>query len=173
MNSDGTRPPAIVSSLIRALKLRPHPEGGFYRETWRSAGRIGRGELPRAYRGSRAYATSILYLLPAGTHSRWHRLRSDETWFHHLGGPLEVVELPAGGRFRRLILGPRPGRGHLLQHTVKAGTWFAARPLRGASFSLAGCVVTPGFEYADFELADPAALSKRFRKHARAIARFA
>ena len=141
-----------VRALVHALRLRPHPEGGFYRETWRARGRIPRRALPRAYAGPRRYATSILYLLPAGAVSRWHRVRSDELWCFHLGGPVAILERTRTG-VRRTVLGPAPGRGHRLQHVVRGGTWFSARPLPGAPFSLVGCVVAPGFEFADFDLA--------------------
>ena len=158
--------------MIRSLELRPHPEGGFYRETWRARGRIPRKALPRSYGGARRYATSILFLLPAGAVSRWHRVRSDETWYFHLGGPLELVEI--GSRtLRRTILGPRPRRGHRFQHTVPGGIWFAARPLSGAKFTLVGCTVAPGFEFADFELADPERLAASHPRLRGVIARFA
>ncbi|MEK7477512.1 MAG: cupin domain-containing protein [Candidatus Coatesbacteria bacterium] len=164
---------ATVRSLVRSLALRPHPEGGFYREAWRSHGRIPRNALPRGYGGARRFATSILFLLPAGSVSRWHRVRSDETWYYHLGGPLELVELARGGGWRRTVLGPFPARGHLFQHTVRGGTWFAARPRRGAAFTLAGCAVAPGFEFADFELGDARRLAAARPRHAARIRTFA
>jgi hypothetical protein len=161
-----------VRALVRALGLRPHPEGGFYRETWRSAGRIPRHALPRRYGGGRRFATSILFLLPAGSVSRWHRVRSDETWYHQLGGSLELVEIARGGRWRRTVLGPCPARGHRFQHTVPGGTWFAARPLPGTAFTLAGCAVAPGFEFADFELGDARRMAARQPRLATRIHRF-
>src|SRR5688572_23988847 len=102
-----------VRGLIRRLRLLPHPEGGFYRETWRSAGRIPASALPARYRGSRPYATSILFLLPSGAVSAWHRVASDELWCWQGGGEVEVGEI-RGSRARLTRIGP----GGVLQHVV-------------------------------------------------------
>lgn len=138
-----------VARLIKDLALNPHPEGGFYAETYRSEGLIPASALPAAYGGPRPYATSILFLLPAGSVSHLHRLRSDEQWFHHEGGPLVVVEIAEDGSAAETVLGP----GGRPQHTVRAGAWFGAYPQEGAEYALVGCAVAPGFDFADFELA--------------------
>jgi hypothetical protein len=117
--------------------------------------------------------TSILFLLPAGAHSCWHRVRSDEIWYHQLGGPVDIVELRRIGGIRRTVLGPSPVRGQRLQHVVPADTWFAARPRRGAAFALVGCAVAPGFDFADFELADAARLIRAHPRLASTIRKFA
>jgi predicted cupin superfamily sugar epimerase len=153
---------ARARALVRQLRLRPHPEGGFYRETYRAPLLIPRRALPRRYGGARAAATSILFLLPRGAVSRLHRIASDEAWHFHLGGPLLIVEIGPGGRPRRTLLGPDPARGHRLQHVVPAGTWFGARPAPGTAFTLVGCAVAPGFDFADFEMGDRAELLRRF-----------
>ncbi len=160
-----------VRRLVRSLGLKPHPEGGFYRETWRSAGSIPGSGLPARYRGSRSYATAILFLLPAGSVSRWHRVASDELWCWQGGGPVDLAELDGRGMIRRVRIGS--GHGAVLQHVVPAGRWFAARPARGSSHALVGCVVAPGFSFADFELADVDQLLARFPRSARSISAFA
>lgn len=131
---------------IRVLGLAPHPEGGWFRETFRSLERIPAEALPARFGGERCLATSIAYLLAAGEKSHFHRLRADESWWHHAGGAihLHLLESPAA---RRLVVG-----GGTPQAVVPHGTWFAAEPEPGASFALVGCGVSPGFEYADFEL---------------------
>ncbi|MCX5795864.1 MAG: cupin domain-containing protein [Elusimicrobia bacterium] len=144
--------------MVRRLRLEPHPEGGFYRETYRAAGRLPDG---------RCFSTAILFLLPKGCVSRLHRIKSDELWHFHSGGPLIVVELdPRTGRTRSTTLGP--GK---VQHVVKAGTWFGARLGPGADYALAGCTVAPGFEFRDFELGRRDVLLRRFPRSRRAIER--
>lgn len=153
---------AEIQRLVKRLRLAPHPEGGYFLETYRAPLVLPRRALPRAYGGARAAATSILFLLPKGSVSRLHRIVSDEVWHFHLGEPLLLVEIGPGGRPRRTILGPDPSAGHRLQHVVRGGTWFGARPAAGAAFALVGCTVAPGFDFADFEMGDRAVLLRRF-----------
>jgi predicted cupin superfamily sugar epimerase len=140
--------------LIRTLGLAPHPEGGWFREVFRSRERVPRAGLPERFPGARSLATSILYLLAAGERSSFHRLRADELWCHHAGGAmhLHLLARDARGsrtkRASRLVVG-----GDTPQVAVAHGTWFAAEPEPGAAFALVGCIVSPGFEFADFELA--------------------
>ena len=125
-----------ADEVVRRLGLLPHPEGGFYRETYRSALTL---DLPGGRR--RAAATAIHYLLPAGTWSAWHRVASDEVWHHYDGGALRLHLLGSGTR--------RLHRGEP-QLLVPAGVWQAAEPEDGPV--LCGCTVAPGFDFADFEL---------------------
>jgi predicted cupin superfamily sugar epimerase len=135
-----------VDALVEQLGLAAHPEGGFYREVWRS----GEGVEPQDGRGPRVALTSIYFLLPAAAVSRWHRVRSDEVWHHYEGAPLELLAVPPdSARMDRVRLGPlAPGQTPV--HTIPAGWWQAARS-QGA-YTLVGCSVGPGFEFADFEL---------------------
>lgn len=143
-----------VDALVTSLQLSPHPEGGFFRETYRAS-----AKLPGT---QRSVSTAILYLLGAGQRSKLHRIDADEVWHFHRGGPLEVIELtPAGSRVTRLST-DHP------QHVVPAGTWFGSRPAEGTEFALVGCTVSPGFEFAHFELADRATLLAEF-PHAREV----
>lgn len=148
-----------VETLVQQLGLAPHPEGGFYREIWRS----GQGVEPEDRRGRRVGVTSIYFLLPAGALSRWHRVRSDEVWHHYEGAPLELATVPADAvRLEHARLGPlAPGQAPV--HVVPAGCWQAARSL--GDYTLVGCSVGPGFEFADFELLadDPASADALLR----------
>lgn len=138
-----------AAELIRLLELRPHPEGGHYRETFRA---------PLAVpgpRGPRAASTAIWFLLMAGESSRWHRVLSDECWHWHEGAPLDLLLCPgAGAPVAIHRLGPVDAAGTRPQHVVPAGCWQAAVPRGG--HVLVGCTVAPGFDFADFSLADPA-----------------
>ena len=133
--------------LIATLEMRPHPEGGFYREIFRSPSQV----TPADERGPRAALTTIYFLLPQGSVSRWHRVASDEVWHLYEGGPIELLELGASGRdLVRHRLGPVGGDNSAPVCTIRAGTWQAARPL--GDYALVGCTVGPGFDYADFRL---------------------
>jgi predicted cupin superfamily sugar epimerase len=131
-----------AEAVIAALGLEPHPEGGHFAETYRH----------RPEDGGRGAMTAIYYLLRAGEHSRWHRVRdADELWHHYAGAPLELRLSPDGRHCETLRLGPDLGRGERPQVVVAAGCWQAARPL--GEWTLAGCTVGPAFEFAGFELA--------------------
>lgn len=142
-----------ADELIHLLHLKPHPEGGYYRETYRSGEIIPHRCLPPRFHGDRHYSTAIYYLLPTGAVSRLHRIASDEVWHFYLGGPLTVVELEPDGSSHHVVLGPDVLRGQRLQHVIEAGTWFGAYPNPGTDYALVGCTVAPGFDFADFEIA--------------------
>ncbi|WP_311270890.1 cupin domain-containing protein [Sphingobium sp. WCS2017Hpa-17] len=129
--------------LIEALDLAPHPEGGWYRETWRAT----------AAPGERAAGTAILFLLEADQRSHWHRVDADEHWFWHAGAPLILsVAAPREGA-RDLLLGPDILHGQTPQGWVPAQHWQASTPQSG--WTLVSCTVTPGFDFAGFSLAPP------------------
>jgi uncharacterized protein len=148
-----------ADQLIATLDLRPHPEGGFYREVYRSAERV----VPADMRGERAALTTIYFMLPAGSQSRWHVVASDEVWHLYEGDGLELLELdPLGAELARHRLVPVGGGAGAPVHTVAAGHWQAARPL--GAYALVGCTVAPGFEFADFHLlADDPSLAATVR----------
>lgn len=141
-----------VQSLVDALRLLPHPEGGFYRETFRSPVRLA---TPR---GERSAMTVIHYLLPAGAWSAFHRVEADEAWHHVSGDPLELHLLSPAGAHEVHRLDARLAGGAVDHLVVPAGAWQAARPL-GASHALVSCTVSPGFEFQDFALARPGELA--------------
>ncbi len=153
---------------IERLGLAPHPEGGFYRETWRSAETYAFAPGAR-WGGDRAFATSIHYLLRAGERSCLHRIASDELWFFHAGSPLTVHQLDASGAASSFTLGAAPPR-EVLSSVVPAGAWFGAllEDAQPEAFALVSCVVAPGFDFADFALASRDELVARFPR-ARAL----
>lgn len=161
-----------ATDYIRSLELRPHPEGGYYRETYRCGESITQSALPARYQGARAISTSIYFLLDASTFSAFHRLTSDEQWFFHDGQPLRIHMIHDDGHYTSLLNGPDIHRGHQLHVTFPAGCWFAARVEPPGSFGLISCTVAPGFEFADFELARRDELSHRFPQHAELIRAF-
>ena len=120
------------------------------------------GALPERFPGARAFSTAIYYLLPSNEVSRLHRLRSDELWHFYAGGALVIAILQSGVAAREIVLGRELEQVETLQAVVPAGAWFGARVRDPGSFTLAGCTVAPGFDYADFELADGAALLREF-----------
>lgn len=145
--------------LIEELGLTSHPEGGYFREIFRSALTV----QPADARTQRAALTTIYFLLPGGTHSRWHRVTSDEVWHLYEGGPLELmVADEQAGRVQRIILDQvAPNVGPVF--TVPAGYWQAARPL--GAYALTGCTVGPGFEFQDFSfLSDQPVLAEVLRR---------
>ena len=135
--------------LARLLDLAPHPEGGWFRQTWRAALTV----QPPGYVGSRPSATGIYYLLAPGEESVWHQVRSDELWLHARGVPL-LLRIGGNGdepgsAVREIVLGPAVEEGEQPQALVPAGHWQCARPL-GQGDVLVSCVVSPGFAFADF-----------------------
>jgi predicted cupin superfamily sugar epimerase len=141
--------------LIQTLDLQPHPEGGFYRETYRAAETIAAGALPRRFGGDRTFSTAIYFLLRGDQFSAMHRIRCDELWHFYLGMSLEVVEITADGRLVVTRLGPDVAAGESPQAVIPTGHWFGARLAepRPDAFALAGCTVAPGFDFTDLELA--------------------
>jgi predicted cupin superfamily sugar epimerase len=156
-----------AAMLVKRLGLAPHPEGGFFRETWRSP--LVLSDLPPDRR-ARAASTAIYFLLPAGTFSAFHRVASDEGWHHYDGDPLDLHLIDARGEHEVIPLGRDFSRGERPQYVVPAGTWQAAVP-RGDRYALAGCTVAPGFDFADFEMPTRAELVARFPAHAEIVAR--
>jgi len=155
-----------LDELLTRLDLAPHPEGGFFRETFRSDVQVpGPGGAPRAA------CTQILYALGAGGLSAWHRVSSDELWQHHAGGALELHVLDDDGH-RVTVLGDI-AQGLDPQGVVPAGAWQAARAResRGGDepWALVGCTVAPGFDFADFEMAERQALLEAYPEHAEVV----
>lgn len=137
-----------ASELIRQLGLQAHPEGGWYREIHRARARV----RPDDGRAERSALTCIDFLLPAGEHSAWHRVASDEAWHLLEGGPLALWLVPPTlDRLERVVLAPVDADGHRPRHVVPADWWQAAEPCGPAGFALVGATVGPGFEFADFD----------------------
>lgn len=157
-------------SLISQLGLERHPEGGWFRETYRAAEQVDAAALPQRYGGVRSFCTSIYFLLEEGDFSALHRIKSDEVWHFHAGCSLVVHVILPGGGYQALHLGSDLEAGERFQAVVPAGSWFGAE-LKGEGFGLAGCTVAPGFEFSDFELAGRDALASRYPQYAGLINR--
>ena len=140
-----------IEDLLSLCDLKPHPEGGFYKET---------------YRSSQGHSTAIYYLLPQGSVSNFHRIKSDEVFHFYLGGPLTIVQISPQGVLEAFVLGQDLLNGQKLQHVVPGGYWFGAIPNPGTPYSLVSCTVAPAFEFKDFELGDRKILLALF-SHAR------
>ncbi|WP_375447790.1 cupin domain-containing protein [uncultured Fibrella sp.] len=158
-----------ASDYIHAFKMEPHPEGGYYVQTYQAAEQIPQAALPVRFAGDRPYSTAIYFLLENQNRSALHRIQSDEVWHFYAGGPLNVYVIePGSGTLSTIQLGNDPRRGDVFQAVVPAGAWFGAKPagLPGdPPFSLVGCTVAPGFNFADFELADLGTLLALFPQH--------
>lgn len=152
---------------IKLLQLQPHPEGGYFRETYRSPEIIAKTNLPRRYGGKRAIATAIYFLLRGNQFSAFHRLKSDEIWHFYDGTPISIFVIGKNGRLATAKLGLNAERGAQPQVVIKAGSWFAAALVKQnpKSYALIGCTVAPGFDFADFELGDRGKLGRQFPKH--------
>jgi predicted cupin superfamily sugar epimerase len=155
-----------AEEVVRRLALSPHPEGGFYRETWRSP--LTLRDLPHG--AARSASTAIYFLLPAGSFSALHRVASDEVWHHYGGDPLELHELDDAGKHTVGLLGRDLAKGQCPQHVVPGGRWQAGVPL-GNRYALCGCTVAPGFDFADFDMPSRGELARVFPQHAELVAR--
>lgn len=150
---------------IRALELKPHPEGGYFREVFRSEEQIPGLTLPPRYTGPRAFATSIYFLLPGDQVSRFHRLKSDELWYYHAGCALTVHVLSPSNAYRTERIGNEPESGESLQVALPWNSWFGATVDDPDGYTLVGCLVAPGFEFVDFELARRAELLELYPQY--------
>lgn len=155
-----------VEELVKIHHLQPHPEGGFFKETYRDEGTISKNALPPRFRGDRHFSTAICFLLPSGAKSRLHRIQSDEVWHFYLGDPLTIVQISPEGKVEKIAMGQNVKAGEKMQHVVPAGYWFGAYPNPKSRFAFVGCTVAPGFDFADFEMAKRGDLLKNY-PHAR------
>jgi uncharacterized protein len=150
---------------IDHLELNPHPEGGFYRATYKADLTIAGSALPSTFGGNRAASTAIYFLLEGKDFSAFHRIAADEVWHFYAGNSLVVYVIDAKGNASELHLGSDAG----FQAVVKAGCWFASRLKEPAGFALVGCTVAPGFEFEDFELATRSELIREYPAHQKLI----
>lgn len=152
---------------IEKLKLQEHPEGGYFRELYRSDLVISKQHLPAGFHGDRNISTSIYFLLKSNQFSAFHRLASDELWHFYSGHGLNIYELDNfSGKLVKHRLGNDPVKGESFQTTIRAGNWFASGVVEGGEFALAGCTVSPGFHFDDFEMATRASLIAEYPEHA-------
>jgi predicted cupin superfamily sugar epimerase len=150
---------------INKLQLIPHPEGGFYKEIYRSTEEIPEKYLPARYKGERSYSSSIYFLLEGNSFSSFHRLKSDEIWHFYDGSSVKIYVINQRGKISENILGKDIEQGEEIQFIINKDCWFAAEVLFKSSFSLFGCTVSPGFDFNDFELGRKENLIKIYPQH--------
>jgi predicted cupin superfamily sugar epimerase len=151
---------------ITSLDLARHPEGGYYRETYRSDENIAPGALPDRFgEGGRSFCTAIYFLLAGDDFSAFHRLKSDELWHFHAGSTLTIHILDGEGNYSREKLGGGGDDGEAFQVVIRAGSWFGATLEEKDSFALVGCTVAPGFDFRDFEMGERSGLLRAYPQH--------
>lgn len=155
---------------IEHLKLQPHPEGGFYKETYRASEKIPVDGLPSRFFGPRNLSTAIYFLLRAKDKSLFHRIKSDEIWHFHAGETLNIYVLTDKGVLTHQ-LGPNLEKGDSLQTVIPANHWFGAEVAGAGTYTLSSCTVAPGFDFKDFELANRVNLVTEFPQHENIIAK--
>lgn len=151
--------------FIEKLNLLPHPEGGFFKEIYKSEEKIHKDHLPERYNGHRHFATSIYFLLETGNRSKLHRIKSDELWYFHAGCSCTVVTIDDNGKLEEYKVGTNIEKGEQPQAIVTKGLWFGAYVNEPDSYSLVGCAVAPGFDFLDFEMGDREKLLQEFPQH--------
>jgi hypothetical protein len=164
-NKRGSKLDKNAQHWIDHLKLSPHPEGGYFRATYKAELTITQSALPSTFGGNRAASTAIYFLLEGKDFSAFHRIAADEVWHFYAGNSLVVFVIDAEGNMSELHLGPDAD----FQAVVKAGCWFASRLKEPPGFALVGCTVAPGFEFEDFELATRAELVRVYPSHRKLI----
>lgn len=157
---------------ITHLGLKKHPEGGFYKEVYRSDELLSKKHLPQRYTSFRATSTSIYYLLKGNEFSSFHRLKSDEIWHFYSGSAVAVYIILPTGKLSIQTCGPTVQKGNVFQLVIPRGCWFAAKVTNSSSYSLLGCTVAPGFDFEDFELGNREELIKAFPQHTSVINQF-
>jgi uncharacterized protein len=155
---------------IERLNLEPHPEGGWYRQTYRAPLTLPQSALP-GYTGDRTASTAIYFLLAGDQFSAFHRLRSDEVWHFYAGSGLVVHVIEPGGAYNEIHLGSDAENGEHFQAVVPAGCWFGSSLRQPNTCALVGCTVAPGFDFADFEMAKREELTARYPQHRNIIQR--
>lgn len=145
------------------MQLQPHPEGGYFSESYRSTTTLRSGD--KLFPDGRCYSTAIYYLLGSGDISRFHRIRSDEVWHHYEGSPITIHMIHDDGFYEVQYLGKDLIKSQKPQLVVHAGIWFGATVDKTDSFALCGCTVSPGFDFADFEMADRNKMLHAFPEH--------
>ncbi|MFC1742744.1 cupin domain-containing protein [Candidatus Riflebacteria bacterium] len=154
-----------AEELINTLKLQPHPEGGFFRETYRSQININQNALPQTFSAERSICTAIFFLLSAGQVSTFHRLKADELWHHYQGVSFYIHVINTAGVYKKILLGQDFAKGESPQVVVPAKSWFGATLNATNGYGLVGCTVSPGFDFSDFEPGDRTDLLQNFPQY--------
>ena len=160
-----------VKNIIQKVQLKPHPEGGYFKETYRSEGKINQNNLGSAYVGKRDYSTCIYFLLTSGNFSAFHKIKQDEIWHFYKGSPIKLHIISELGEYSNVVIGNDLNNEQTPQFVVSGGNWFAAEVVKNNDFSLVGCTVSPGFDFTDFELGSRKKLIFMFSQHQQIIYR--
>jgi predicted cupin superfamily sugar epimerase len=155
---------------IQKLQLNKHPEGGYYREIYRSGEMISIDAPKKNLK--RNVSTSIYFLLEGPQVSKFHRLNSDELWHFYDGSSVRIYVIDEKGKSTEIILGKKTDNGEVFQTVIKKNNWFAAEVINKRSFALIGCTVSPGFDFSDFEIASRDYLLEKYPKHKELIFKF-
>ncbi|MFZ4400440.1 MAG: cupin domain-containing protein [Bacteroidales bacterium] len=150
---------------ISKLNLQKHPEGGYFKEVYRSDEIIPQSAIPHRFDNIRCFSTSIYFLLDYKDFSAFHRIKSEEIWHFYKGSSLSLFIIEKSGNLKIMQLGDNPGKDEHLQIVIPRNTWFAAKVNLNNSYSLVGCTVAPGFDFNDFELAVSDILCQEFSQH--------
>lgn len=162
-----------LSNLVSKLGLTAHPEGGYYKETFQSEEHVSDIELSVNFEGKRKLYTSIYFLLTSDEVSHFHRLKSDELWYYHSGSSLSIHVINESGEYKEIKLGMNLDAGEVPQVLVKKNSIFGSSVSEKDTCSLVGCMVSPGFEFQDFELFTQEALLKVYPQHKEIIMKLA
>lgn len=163
---------AKAKYYIEKLQLTSHPEGGYFRETYRSNELLQQNYLPSRYSSSRAFSTSIYFLLEGSQISKLHKLKSDEQWHFYDGSTIILYTINKFGTLNKLLIGNKIENKESFQVNIPGDTWFAAEVMDKTSFALVGCTVAPGFDFDDFEFGKREYLIRDFPEHKDIIIRF-
>ena len=156
---------------IEKLQLQPHPEGGYYKEIYRAGEIIVAKHLPKRYKSSRPFSTSIYFLLEGRQVSTFHRLKSDEQWHFYDGAEVILYIIDMNGSFNKIRLGKNYEKGESYQTVIPKYSWFGAELKDKASFALLGCNVSPGFDFKDFEPGNREILLRKYPEYEKVIIR--
>jgi len=163
-----------ATDIIKHFNLIKHPEGGYYKEVYRSKGHIPAEVLGEPFKGDRNYATSIYFLLKSDEFSAWHRIKQDEIWHFYQGSSIKLHMISPEGSYSYVLIGNDFEANNHPQYTVPANVWFAAEVIKSINqedaYAFVGCGVSPGFDFKDFELPSRAVLTELYPQHSGIIA---
>ncbi|SFC31822.1 hypothetical protein SAMN04487907_103313 [Zunongwangia mangrovi] len=161
-----------AEKIIDRLNLQAHPEGGFFKEVYRSEDLIEADALPEAFKTERNYSTSIYFLLTSENFSAFHKINQEEVWHFYDGSPLLLYTISPSGELSEIKIGRDLENGEVPQYVVPRNYWFAAKVIQPDHFSFVGCTVAPGFDFEDFTLANRDSLTQKFPQHKELISDF-
>lgn len=161
-----------AESIIKKLELEPHPEGGYFKETYRSEGEILENQLPDVFEGDRNYSTCIYFLLTSETFSAFHKINQEEIWHFYKGETIQLLMISEEGKLSEVRIGNSIENGEVPQFVVPKNYWFAAKVIQPKSYALVGCTVAPGFDFKDFTLPTREELINKFPQHQDLITKF-